>query len=391
MTPLSKIIFLLLLVFGSASAEERPRARDIGLAVGVFPAGELNAITDVGGVRVGHATIIEGDDIRTGVTAIIPGPGNLYTHPMPAWIHVGNGYGKLIGETQVREFGEIETPILLTCTLCVWSAANALKEWVYEQPGMGEHTVNPVVGETNDSRVNNMWANPVQQEHVFEALANAAGGPVEEGSVGAGTGTQAFNWKGGIGTSSRMLPDSLGGYTVGVLVQTNYGGILTMNGAPVGRELGSYSYRKELEALGDDANQEDGSIMMVVATNAPLNARSLDRLAMRAMMGLARTGSFASNGSGDYVIAFSTHPDVRRPRESDAPVTTPSLVNASMSPLFAATTEATEEAIYNAILKATTVSSSRGKLEAISVEDVKRVLGKYKVTGWGSSISPGQE
>ena len=388
MTPLSKIIFLLLLVFGGAVAEERPRARDIGLAVGVFPAGELNAITDVGGVRVGHATIIEGDDIRTGVTAIIPGPGNLYTHPMPAWIHVGNGYGKLVGETQVREFGEIETPILLTCTLCVWSAANALKEWVYEQPGMGEHTVNPVVGETNDSRVNNMWTNPVQQEHVFEALANAAGGPVEEGSVGAGTGTQAFSWKGGIGTSSRVLPDSLGGYTVGVLVQTNYGGILTMNGAPVGRELGSYSYRRELEAPGEDINQEDGSIMMVVATNAPLNARSLDRLAMRAMMGLARTGSFASNGSGDYVIAFSTHPDVRRPRESDDPVETPSLVNASMSPLFAATAEATEEAIYNAILKATTVSSSRGKLEAISVEDVKRVLDKYKVTGWGSSISP---
>jgi len=388
MTPLSKIIFLLLLVFGGAVAEERPRARDIGLAVGVFPAGKLNAITDVGGVRVGHATIIEGDDIRTGVTAIIPGPGNLYTHPMPAWIHVGNGYGKLVGETQVREFGEIETPILLTCTLCVWSAANALKEWVYEQPGMGEHTVNPVVGETNDSRVNNMWTNPVQQEHVFEALANAAGGPVEEGSVGAGTGTQAFSWKGGIGTSSRVLPDSLGGYTVGVLVQTNYGGILTMNGAPVGRELGSYSYRRELEALGEDINQEDGSIMMVVATNAPLNARSLDRLAMRAMMGLARTGSFASNGSGDYVIAFSTHPDVRRPRESDDPVETPSLVNASMSPLFAATAEATEEAIYNAILKATTVSSSRGKLEAISVEDVKRVLDKYKVTGWGSSISP---
>jgi len=388
MTPLSKIIFLLLLVFGGAVAEERPRARDIGLAVGVFPTGELNAITDVGGVRVGHATIIEGDDVRTGVTAIIPGPGNLYTHPMPAWIHIGNGYGKLIGETQVREFGEIETPILLTCTLCVWSAADALKEWIYEQPGMGEHTVNPVVGETNDSRVNNMWANPVRQQHVFEALTNAADGPVEEGSVGAGTGTQAFSWKGGIGTSSRVLPDSLGGYTIGVLVQTNYGGILTMNGAPVGRELGSYSYREELEALGKDINQEDGSIMMVVATNAPLNARSLDRLAMRAMMGLARTGSFASNGSGDYVIAFSTHPDVRRPRESDVPVETPSLVNASMSPLFAATAEATEEAIYNAILKATTVSSSRGKLEAISVGDVKRVLDKYKVTGWGSSISP---
>ncbi len=373
----------------TSMAQNRPRARDVGLVVGIFPTGELNAITDVEGVKVGHSTIIEGDDIRTGVTAIIPGPGNLYTHPIPAWIHVGNGYGKLVGETQVREFGEIETPILLTCTLCVWSAANGLKDWVYEQPGMGEHTVNPIVGETNDAWVNNMWADPVQKKHVFEALNNASGGPVEEGSVGAGTGTQAFAWKGGIGTSSRVLPDSLGGYTIGVLVQTNYGGVLTINGAPVGRELGQYSYRSDLEAAGEEDKQEDGSIMIVVATNAPLNARSLDRIAMRALMGLARTGSFASNGSGDYVIAFSTDPAVRRPRESDAPVTTPSLVNASMSPLFAATAEATEEAIYNAIFKATTVSSSRGRLEAIPVEDLERVLRKYNVLGWDGSISPG--
>ncbi len=391
MTRIITTVLSLLLIIGSAGAEERPRARDIGLAVGVFPTGQLNAITDVGGVKVGHATVVDGNDVRTGVTAIIPGPGNLYTHPMPAWIHVGNGYGKLIGETQVREFGEIETPILLTCTLCVWSAANALKDWVYEQPGMGEHTVNPVVGETNDSRVNNMWADPVKREHVFAALSAADGGPVEEGSVGAGTGTQAFGWKGGIGTSSRVLPESLGGYTVGALVQTNYGGVLTMNGAPVGRELGNYSYRRELEAAGKDTNHEDGSIMMVLATDAPLNARSLDRLAMRAMMGLARTGSFASNGSGDYVIAFSTHPDVRRPRESDAPVTSPSLVNASMSPLFAAAAEATEEAIYNAILKATTVKSSRGTLEAIPVEDVVRILEAHKVLHWDASISPGGE
>ena len=371
-------LLLLLAVAGSVSADDRPRARDAGVVVGVFPTGEFNAITDVEGVRVGHTTIIEGDDIRTGVTAIVPGPGNLYTHPMPAWIHVGNGYGKLIGETQVREFGEIETPILLTCTLCVWSAANALKDWVYEQPGMGEHTVNPVVGETNDSRVNDMWADPVQREHVFAALEGARSGPVDEGSIGAGTGTQAFAWKGGIGTSSRVLPESLGAYTVGVLVQTNYGGILTMNGAPVGQELGTYSFRKDLEdSAADDDRQEDGSIMMVVATDAPLNARSLDRLAMRAMMGLARTGSFASNGSGDYVIAFSTHPDVRRPRESDVPVTAPALVNAAMSPLFAATSEATEEAIYNAIFKATTVTSSRGRLDAIPVDDLLRILKRY--------------
>ncbi len=385
------LVSLALLVNGIALAEDRPRARDIGLAVGIFPTGILNAITDVAGVKVGHATIVDGDDIRTGVTAIVPGPGNLYTRPVPAWIHVGNGYGKLIGETQAREFGEIETPILLTCTLCVWSAANALKDWVYEQPGMGEHTVNPVVGETNDSRVNNMWADPVQSEHVFAALAAANDGPVEEGSVGAGTGTQAFGWKGGIGTSSRVLPATLGGYTVGALVQTNYGGVLTMNGAPVGRELANYSYRRDLVAAGRETRQEDGSIMMVLATDAPLNARSLDRLAMRAMMGLARTGSFASNGSGDYVIAFSTHPDVRRPRESDSPVTTPSLVNASMSPLFAAAAEATEEAIYNAILKATTVSSSRGSLEGIPVDDVVRILDKYEALNWDAAISPGRE
>ena len=383
------IMSICLVPMASITAEEagsRPRARDIGLVVGTFPTGPMNAITDVSHVRVGHATRIEGDDIRTGVTAIIPGPGNLYTHPVPAWIHVGNGYGKLIGETQVREFGEIETPILLTCTLCVWSAANALKEWVYQQPGMGEHTVNPVVGETNDSRVNNMWVDPIQREQVFAALDNASDGPVEEGSVGAGTGTQAFSWKGGIGTSSRVLPKSLGGYTVGVLVQTNFGGTLSMNGAPVGRELGSYAYDDELKAGPKSDDREDGSIMMVVATDAPLNARSLDRLAMRAIMGLARTGSFAHNGSGDYVIAFSTDQGARRPRESNRPVVTPELVNESMSPLFSATAEATEEAIYNAILKATTVSSKRGTLEALPLEETIDILKKYRVLNWDKTL-----
>ena len=369
-------------------AEERPRARDLGVAVGIFETGEWNAITDVDGVRVGHATKIEGDDIRTGVTAIIPAPGNLYTHPVPAWVHIGNGYGKLVGETQIREFGEIETPILLTCTLCVWSAANALKEWVYTQPGMGEHTVNPVVGETNDSRVNNMWADPVGRDEVFAALNSAGTGPVQEGSVGAGAGTQAFAWKGGIGTSSRVLPAALGGHTVGVLVQTNFGGILSLNGAPVGRELEQYSYRRQLHREGRDDHQEDGSIMMVVATDAPLTARALERLAMRAMMGLARTGSFASNGSGDYVIAFSTDTDVRRPRGGIEPFIAPALTNEAMSPLFAATAEATEEAIYNALLKATTVDSSRGTLEAISISDVKRILEKYNVLHWDRELSP---
>jgi D-aminopeptidase len=334
---------------------------------------------------VGHTTVIEGDDIRTGVTAIIPAPGNLYTHPIPAWIYTGNGYGKMVGETQVREFGEIETPILLTCTLCVWSAANALKQWMYEQPGMGEHTLNPIVGETNDARVNNMWADPIQKEEVYAALNSASAGPVQEGSVGAGTGTQAFGWKGGIGTSSRVLPAELGGYTVGVLVQTNYGGALSINGAPVGRELGSYAYRDFLEPIAD-TDKEDGSIMMVVATDAPLTARNLDRVARRAMMGLARTGSFASNGSGDYVIAFSTNPNVRKPRVSEVPVLLEVLVNESMTPLFAATAEATEEAIYNAIFKAATISSSRGELRAIPLEDLMRVLEKYQSLNWDQTI-----
>ncbi|MEM9314073.1 MAG: P1 family peptidase [Pseudomonadota bacterium] len=377
------LILLANLIVGGASAEERPRAREAGLAVGIFPTGALNAITDVEGVLVGHHTKVEGDDIRTGVTAIIPASGNLYTRPVPAWIHVGNGYGKLIGETQVREFGELETPILLTCTLCVWSAANALKEWVYEQPGMGEHTVNPVVGETNDGMVNNMWADPIGREEVFAALAAAAPGPVAEGSVGAGTGTQAFGWKGGIGTSSRVLPADLGGYTVGVLVQTNYGGILQMNGAPVGRELGTYPYRDEL-----DGGSADGSIMIVVATDAPLTARNLDRIGARAMMGLGRTGSYASNGSGDYVIAFSTDPRVRKERNARAPVEQATLSNVAMSPLFAATAEATEEAVYNAIFKATTVESSRGVREAIPLDKLLAILEKHRVLRWDQSLVP---
>jgi len=372
-----------------AGSEERPRARDIGLVVGTMQTGEFNAITDVPGVLVGHATVIEGDDIRSGVTAIIPGPGNLYTHPMPAWLYVGNGYGKVIGETQIREFGELETPILLTCTLCVWSAANALKEWVYEQPGMGEHTVNPIVGETNDGGLSNMWADPIQRDEVFEALDNARSGSVDEGSVGAGTGTKAFFWKGGIGTSSRVLPQSLGGYTVGVLVQTNFGGNLTINGAPVGRELGAYLYSDDLEADELPKDPDDGSIMVVVATDAPLNAINLERLAKRATIGIGRTGSFVTNGSGDYVIAFSTHPGVRRPRVSRDPVLTPMLVNSSMTPLFVAVVEATQESIYNALFKATTVESSRGKSEAISIEDVVAILRKYNVLNWDETLRPG--
>ena len=368
----------------AAPQDDRPRARDLGVIVGALPTGEHNAITDVDGVRVGHTTVIEGDDIRTGVTAVIPAPGNLYTHPVPAWIHVGNGYGKLLGITQLREFGELETPILLTCTLCVWTAADALKEWTYRQPGMGEHTVNPVVGEVNDSVVSNMWAEPLRREHVFAALDIAQDGPVEEGSVGGGTGSQTYNWKGGIGTSSRVIPESLGGYTVGVLVQSNLlaGASLQINGAPVGRELDKYVDNAMVESSSASvATKQDGSIMMIVATDAPLDARALERLAMRPMLGLARTGAIAENGSGDYVIAFSTSDAVRHQRESDRPVTTSTLLSSAMNPLFAATVDATEEAVYNALLKATTVTSSRGTLTEIPVDAVVSILEKYNAVG----------
>ncbi|MCH9694138.1 MAG: P1 family peptidase [Gammaproteobacteria bacterium] len=365
-----------------ADSEERPRARDIGIVVGEFSPGANNAITDVSGVRVGHSTVIEGDDIRTGVTAIIPAAGNLYTDPLPAWIHVGNGYGKLIGITQLQEFGELETPILLTCTLCVWRAAEALKDWTYLQPGMGEHTINPVVGEVNDSVVSNMWAAPIRREHVFEALDNASDGAVAEGSVGGGTGAQTYHWKGGIGTSSRVLPQELGGYTIGVLVQSNLlaGATLRISGAPVGRALDMYAYKDAYAQSSENAfSKQDGSIMMVVATDAPLDSRTLARLAMRSMLGLARTGSIAENGSGDYVIAFSTNEAVRRKRSSNTPMTTPSLLHSSMDPLFTAAVDATEEAVYNALLRATTVESARGRLTAIPLEQLLPVLRNHHV------------
>ena len=367
---------------GRAQEPERPRARDVGLVVGVFATGEHNAITDVAGVRVGHATVIEGDSINTGVTAVIPSSGDLYRHPVPGWILVHNGYGKLIGETQVREFGEIETPILLTCTLCVWSAAEALKEYLLAQHGDWKHTVNPVVGECNDGYLSDMWANPVKAEHVRQALEGATDGPVEEGSVGGGRGTAAFAWKGGIGTSSRLLPERLGGYTIGVLVQTNFGGFLTINGAPVGRELGRYPFWRALEP------QDGGSIMIVVATDAPLSPMNLERLARRAIMGLARTGSYASNSSGDYVIAFSTAESVRRDRETREPLQQQWLPNPQMSPLFAATAEATQEAIYNAMFKATTVSGRGHTLEALPIEETLELLRKYNALNWDETLPP---
>ncbi|NIP80543.1 MAG: S58 family peptidase [Gemmatimonadetes bacterium] len=356
------------------AGQERPRARDVGVVVGVMPTGPLNAITDVAGVRVGHTTVVEGDAVRTGVTAILPHPGNVFREKVPAAIVVGNGFGKLLGVTQVRELGEIETPILLTCTLCVWRAADAMVAWLLEQPGMEDvRSINPVVGETNDGFLNDIRSRPIAPAHVVEALESAAGGPVAEGSVGAGTGTRAFGWKGGIGTSSRRLPENLGGWTVGVLVQSNYGGVLTINGAPVGRELGRYSFRDALESGSEDRDGGDGSIMMVVATDAPLSARSLERLGRRALAGLARTGSIMSNGSGDYVIAFSTAEAARR-EETEGPREVTDLPNDLMSPLFQAAAEATEEAVYNSLFRATTVTGHRGTVEALPLEEVLEII-----------------
>jgi D-aminopeptidase len=373
---------LLLTAAEPAMAQERPRARDAGLVVGVFQPGEHNAITDVSGVRVGHTTI-GGATGNTGVTAILPPGDDWFRERVPAAILVGNGFGKFIGITQVRELGELETPILLTCTLCVWRAADAMTEWLLARPGMQNvRSINPVVGETNDGALNDIRARPVAAQHVVHALESASGGPVEEGAVGAGAGTVAFDWKGGIGTSSRRLPAARGGYTVGVLVQSNYGGILTIAGAPVGRELGRYPFREDVErrdgGKGRGDPSPDGSIMIVVATDAPLDARNLERLAQRALIGLARTGALMSNGSGDYVIAFSTAESVRR--RGTAPTRAiEALANDAMTPLFQAVAEATEEAIYNSLLRAITTSYGDTTIEALPLDATFDVLRRYGV------------
>ena len=361
----------------------RPRARDLGLTIGIFNTGEHNAITDVPGVHVGHTTVLEGSRVRTGVTAILPHEGNLYSSRVPAAIHVGNGFGKLLGMTQVNELGEIETPILLTCTLCVWKAADAMVEWLLDQDDMENvRSINPVVGETNDGRLNDIRSRPIEAHHVVAALESATNGPVTEGAVGAGAGTVAFGWKGGIGTSSRVLPESLGGYNLGVLVQSNFGGILQIGGAPVGVELGQYSFSDQVsreEAPGPEEDiHEWGSIMMVIATDAPLSDRNLERIARRAVMGLSRTGSYASNGSGDYVIAFSTANGVRRPSAVDIHELE-NLPNGRISALFQATVEATEEAIYNSLFKAQTVSSNGRTVEALPITETAEILRRYGV------------
>ncbi|HEX4619154.1 MAG TPA: P1 family peptidase [Steroidobacteraceae bacterium] len=364
-----------------AAPAARLRAPDLGIKVGVLPPGPLDAITDVAGVAVGQTTLIKGANIRTGVTAIVPHPGNLYREKVPGAIYVGNGYGKLTGVTQVDELGEIETPILLTSTVAVPRVADALITYMLQLPGNEDVlSINPVVGETNDGYLNDIRGRHITPEDVFAALKSARGGPVEEGAVGAGTGTVAFGWKGGIGTASRLLPKSLGGYTVGVLVQTNFGGVLTIAGAPVGVELGQYYLRDQALQTGRVRDRADGSCMIVTATDAPLDARELKRLAARALLGLARTGSSASNGSGDYAIAFSTAAQVRI-RTDDKALTrrTEGVATLAMSPLFEAAIEATEEAVYNSMLKATTTTGNGHTIEALPIERTLEILKEHRV------------
>jgi len=372
-----KILKLLVLLFFisalNLSAQDK-NLRQHGVDIGVMETGSLNAITDIEGVQVGHQTLIEGDSIRTGATAIIPHQGNIFQQKVPAAVYVGNGFGKLAGSTQIRELGNLETPIILTNTLSVPTAADALIDYTFRsEANSNVHSVNPVVGETNDGYLNDIRGRHVSKEDVLAAIENAEGGPVEQGNVGAGTGTIAFGFKGGIGTSSRKLPENLGGYTVGVLVQSNFGGVLQVAGVPVGKALGKYY-------LSDELNETpDGSCMIVVATDAPITSRNLERLAKRAMLGLAKTGGIASNGSGDYVIAFSTAKSVRVPYRSENSTQQQKVLrNGTMSPLFMAVNEATEEAIINSMFHAETMTGREGHtVEELPVDSVLSIMEKY--------------
>jgi D-aminopeptidase len=363
------------LAFGAAqrfaAAAGRLRTRDLGLAPGVFPPGPLNAITDVAGVRVGHTTLIEGDRIRTGVTAIVPHGGNVFQDKVAGGVFVGNAFGKLAGSTQVQELGTIETPIVLTNTLSVGTAVEAVVAWTLEQSGNEKvQSVNALVGETNDGYLNDIRGMHVHREHVIAAIQAAKDGPVPEGAVGAGTGTVCFGWKGGIGTSSRILPARYGGYRLGVLVQTNFGGVLTMGGAPVGKELRHSEYQPAAD---------DGSCMIVVATDAPLSGHACQRLAARAIYGLARTGSSYSNGSGDFAIAFSTAESARVRFGETQAINLKTVPTDGMSPLFEAALEATEEAVYNSLLEATTVTANGHTVEAIPIDKVKEILDRHQL------------
>jgi D-aminopeptidase len=382
------LIFLALPIAAStlslSQAEPRPRARELGIQIGVLQPGAANAITDVAGVRVGHTTLIKGDSVRTGVTAIVPHGGNLFKEKVSGAVFIGNAFGKLIGSTQVNELGEIETPILLTSTLSTARVADSLITYMLGLPGNESvQSVNPLVGETNDGYLNDIRSRPITEQDVMAAIRGAKEGAVEEGCVGAGTGTVAFGFKGGIGTSSRKLPAALGGYTVGVLVQSNFGGILSIAGAPVGRELGNYYLKDYVEggkrgASSTPAQNPNGSIMIVVATDAPIMHRNLGRLAARAIMGLARTGSSGSNGSGDFVIAFSTAPELRILAGQKAHAAA-ELSNEDMSPLFEATIEATEEAIYNSLFRACDVQARGHTVKALPLKETLEILREYHV------------
>jgi D-aminopeptidase len=363
--------FVLILGLALMASEERPRVREFGIKVGIMEPGKWNAITDVEGVKVGHVTLIEGDNVRTGATAILPFDGNIYQEMVPGAIYVANGYGKLMGYTQVEELGAIETPIILTNTLSVPTAANGLITYILALAGNESvGSVNAVVGETNDGYLNDIRGRHVKEEHVIEAIKKAKSGFVEEGCVGAGTGTECFRWKGGIGSASRKLPDSRGGFTVGVLVQTNFGGVLQINGTPVGVKLGKYSFQRDIEIGGD------GSCMIVCATDAPLDSRNLKRLAKRALLGIPRTGGYYSNGSGDYCIVFSTAKEVRVVRDSEERTQKIEILrNRHMSALFLAAAEAAEEAILNSMFKATSMEGYKGhKVEALPLNKVREIM-----------------
>jgi D-aminopeptidase len=365
---------------GAGSPAARPRARDLGLAPGVFSPGPLNAITDVPGVRVGQTTVIEGDSVRTGVTAVVPHDGNVFQDKVAGAVFVGNAFGKLAGSTQVQELGTIETPIVLTNTLAVGTAVDAVVRYTISQPGNESvQSVNALVGETNDGGLNDIRGLHVTTDQVLAAIGRASSGAVEEGTVGAGTGTQCLGWKGGIGTSSRVLPARYGGYALGVLVQTNFGGVLTMGGAPVGKELGRYSFAPPRAGHPGPPPTPDGSCMIVVATDAPVDARDLRRIAARAIFGLARTGSSYSNGSGDFAVAFTTAPTMRTRFGESKPRERIVLPPDGVSPLFQAALEATEEAVYNSLLRATSVTSRKGAADAIPIDRVVEILKKYNV------------
>lgn len=367
-------IFFLLFISIATTAQVTKRARDYGIKIGVIPTGKLNSITDVSGVKVGHITLIEGDSVRTGATAILPYEGNIFQQKVPAAVFVANGFGKLAGTTQVIELGNLETPIVLTNTLNVSTGIEALISYTLKQKGNENvRSVNAVVGETNDSFLNDIRGRHLKEQDILNAIANAKDGIIDEGAVGAGTGTVCFGYKGGIGTSSRKLPPSLGGYTVGVIVQSNFGGVLQINGVNVGKELGKFDFSNQL------LNNVDGSCMIIVATDAPLDSRNLERLAKRAFLGLGKTGDIASNGSGDYVIAFSTDEKLRIPHNpKTVTLQNNTLHNDYTSPLFMATIEATEEAIINSLFAAKTITGRNGnKAEAIPIDKVISILKKY--------------